>query len=531
MDKTIKINLGGTLFNVTEEAYKLLKGYLQEINSILGNTPGAAETVEDIEMRIAEIFQSQGVMAGIISKENVENMISIIGKPSDFITNDEDKTTGEPYFSPSGNPKRLYRNPDDQIISGVSGGLGTFLNMDSVWVRILFILFACFFGIGFFVYIALWIALPMASGDAQKRDMYGTEGYRQYLSRSKGNTRPLQSSGYAASSRTGSDIGNAFNEIFRALGRVLFVIMRILLIITGISLVIAGFASLVSYILIFFFKFPGYFSTDAVGVKLFYLPDFLSYVVDPSMAPWIMALLSVVVILPLLALIYWGVRMIFWFRAKDGIISLVAIVIWVVSLAALSILLFSEGVGFAERSGKSYEKVIEKAPADLYIFAGKKVADLKYDKDITFDEEYTAFFDDDGENLYITSGFDISSSDDESLRIHVRKRSAGRSNSDAERKAGRLEYSYSVEGDTLSIDEYFSIPAGTKWSADEVNTDVLIPAGTRVHFDNTTLRMFRRQHFNESGWEWTDSDDDEYEGEEPENLVWIMTEDGLKKIK
>jgi len=244
-----------------------------------------------------------------------------------------------------------------------------------------------------------------------------------------------------------------------------------------------------------------------------------------------MALLSVVVILPLLALIYWGVRMIFWFRAKDGIISLVAIVIWVVSLAALSILLFSEGVGFAERSGKSYEKVIEKAPDDLYIFAGKKVADLKYDKDITFDEEYTAFFDDDGENLYITSGFDISSSDDESLRIHVRKRSAGRSNSDAERKAGRLEYNFSVEGDTLSVDEYFSIPAGTKWSADEVNTDVLIPAGTRVHFDKTTLRMFRRPYLNESGWEWTDTDDDEYEGKEQENLVWIMTEDGLKKIK
>ena len=172
MDKTIKINLGGTLFHVTEEAYKMLRGYLQEINSILGNTPGAAETVEDIEMRIAEIFQSQGVMAGIISKENVENMISIIGKPSDFITADEDKNPEEKSFSPSGNSKRLYRNPDDQIISGVCGGLGSFLNMGSVWVRILFILFACFFGIGFFVYVALWIALPMAYSDAQKRAMY-----------------------------------------------------------------------------------------------------------------------------------------------------------------------------------------------------------------------------------------------------------------------------------------------------------------------------------------------------------------------
>ena len=531
MDKTIKINLGGTLFHVTEEAYKMLRGYLQEINSILGNTPGAAETVEDIEMRIAEIFQSQGVMAGIISKENVENMISIIGKPSDFITADEDKNPEEKSFSPSGNSKRLYRNPDDQIISGVCGGLGSFLNMGSVWVRILFILFACFFGIGFFVYVALWIALPMAYSDAQKRDMYGTEGYRQYLRHSNGSARSSQSSGYTAPSRTTSDVGNAFNEIFMALGRVMFVIMRVFLIIAGIGFVLTGFISLITYILIFFFKFPGYFSTDDVGVNLFYLPDFLSYVVNPSMAPWIMVLLSIVVILPLLALIYWGVRMIFWFRAKDGIISLAAIVIWVVSLAALSILLFSEGVSFAERSGKTYEKVIEKAPAYLYIFADKKAADLKYDKDITFDEEYIAFFEDESKHLYITSGFHIYNSDNESLRIHVRKRSAGRSNSDAERKAGRLEYNYSITGDTVSIDEYFAIPAGTKWSADVVNMDVLVPAGTRVHFDNTTLRMFKRRYLKEPGWEWTDPDDDEYEVEEPQNLVWIMTEDGLKELQ
>ena len=47
-------------------------------------SPGGHETIEDIESRIAEIFQSQRGLAGIISKENVEAMISIIGKPEDF---------------------------------------------------------------------------------------------------------------------------------------------------------------------------------------------------------------------------------------------------------------------------------------------------------------------------------------------------------------------------------------------------------------------------------------------------------------
>ena len=32
MDKTININLGGTLFQIDEEAFKILRNYLQEIN-------------------------------------------------------------------------------------------------------------------------------------------------------------------------------------------------------------------------------------------------------------------------------------------------------------------------------------------------------------------------------------------------------------------------------------------------------------------------------------------------------------------
>ena len=71
MDKTININLGGTLFQIEEEAYKMLKNYLQSIDMKFRNTPGGNETIEDIEIRIAEIFQSQKGTAGIISTENV----------------------------------------------------------------------------------------------------------------------------------------------------------------------------------------------------------------------------------------------------------------------------------------------------------------------------------------------------------------------------------------------------------------------------------------------------------------------------
>lgn len=64
MNRTIKINLGGILFQIEGEAYNMLRGYLNEIDARIGKLPDGAETLEDIEARIAEIFQSQGAAAG-----------------------------------------------------------------------------------------------------------------------------------------------------------------------------------------------------------------------------------------------------------------------------------------------------------------------------------------------------------------------------------------------------------------------------------------------------------------------------------
>jgi hypothetical protein len=56
MDKTININIAGTLFQIDEEAYRVLRDYLQSINDRFKNAQGGHETIEDIEFRIAEIF-------------------------------------------------------------------------------------------------------------------------------------------------------------------------------------------------------------------------------------------------------------------------------------------------------------------------------------------------------------------------------------------------------------------------------------------------------------------------------------------
>jgi phage shock protein C len=54
---------------------------------------------------------------------------------------------------------KLYRSGSDRMVGGVCGGLGAFLNIDPIFVRLLFIIL--FFGnIGFLLYVLLWIIVP-----------------------------------------------------------------------------------------------------------------------------------------------------------------------------------------------------------------------------------------------------------------------------------------------------------------------------------------------------------------------------------
>ena len=506
MDKTININLGGTLFQIDEEAYRILRDYLRSIDLKFRNVPGGNETIEDIESRIAEIFQSQKGLAGVITRENVEAMIAIIGKPEDFGQTEPGGTVNEP---PAPARKRMYRNPDDMIIGGICGGIGAYLNTDPVWIRILFVISVFFFLFGIFVYLALWLVIPLASSDSQKKEMYGSAYDPARLS-SKESYPP-----YATTSR----LGNALNEIFRATGKVLFVVARILLIITGVCLVVAGFLTLVAFIMVFIFKYPGSFSTDVVGFNLSYLPDFLNYIVTPKMVPLIKTLIIIVVTIPLLAMIYGGVRMILWFRARDGFVWLTALVLWVAGVAVLSIVLFNEGVSFGETEKTSSQEYLNPVPDTLFIKSGRQISDLRVDNEISVpEEEYNVFISDEKKEIYIRTRLYIAPDEDNSARINIIKRSAGRNKPDALARAERLQYDYHLSGKILYLDEFFTVPANTKWSFDFVAVNLIIPEGTIISMDRTTEKLFHAE------------DDDDFVGNQ-KNRFWRMTDDGLENIR
>lgn len=56
--------------------------------------------------------------------------------------------------------KRLYRSGKDRVLGGVCGGIGEYLNVDPVAIRLLWVLFALAGGAGLLFYIIAWFIIP-----------------------------------------------------------------------------------------------------------------------------------------------------------------------------------------------------------------------------------------------------------------------------------------------------------------------------------------------------------------------------------
>jgi phage shock protein PspC (stress-responsive transcriptional regulator) len=68
--------------------------------------------------------------------------------------------------------QQLLRSETDKKIAGVCGGLAEYLNIDSTWVRLAFVLLAVASGIGLVIYAVLAIIMPSASQDVAARIVF-----------------------------------------------------------------------------------------------------------------------------------------------------------------------------------------------------------------------------------------------------------------------------------------------------------------------------------------------------------------------
>lgn len=218
MKKTLSVNLGGTVFQIDEDAYILLDNYLNNLRFHFRKEKGGEEIVTDMEMRISELF-TENIEGGqmVITIDDVETVIARMGRPeqldedgqdsrysstennsssadqkkSDSSTddtmtdghhksnfnqgNDTDSSCNAYSCNSSEIKKRLFRDVDHRVLGGVLAGIAAYFGWDPTALRLIFIL------LGFLpaapsvliIYLILLFIIPPARTAAEKLQMRG----------------------------------------------------------------------------------------------------------------------------------------------------------------------------------------------------------------------------------------------------------------------------------------------------------------------------------------------------------------------
>ncbi|MBR6894345.1 MAG: PspC domain-containing protein [Bacteroidaceae bacterium] len=166
MKKNIQINLCGRLYQIDEDAYELLSHYTETLRNYFMKQEGGSEIADDIEQRIAELFDElMGNGTQAITIENVQSIINQIGDLKDITegdaqtsekssANNEQKQKAA-HLHEMLNKKKYYRDTYHSVLFGVLSGAAHYIGTSANTLRWLFALLC----IGWFTFSTLFSIL------------------------------------------------------------------------------------------------------------------------------------------------------------------------------------------------------------------------------------------------------------------------------------------------------------------------------------------------------------------------------------
>lgn len=499
MNKTININLGGVFFHIDEVAYQNLKRYLDAIRRSLSDDPkGRDEIITDIESRIGELLSTKVKdVRQVINEQDIEEVIEVMGKPEDYMVDDE-IFSDDSYQSYSNKKyKKLYRDGSDKFLGGVSSGMAHYLNIDVIWIRIGWLVAAFGFGFGFIVYPLLWILLPEANTTAEKLEMEGEDVNISNIEKkirneiSEASTKVKHGidevsekvknadyKKYGEKAKSGSQdlietLGKIFVTIFMIIGKFIGVLLVILAVTTILALLIGLFT---------------------VGSLDFIHEDWLfqnSFLYNQSGLPiWIISILTFVLVgIPFFFLFALGLRILSNNSKSIGkTTKLTLLGVWIVAL--LMAIFFgtrqfmrSAYDGSVTNNNEiifSKTDTLEVKMVDNKNISNQSVLKRSWQYEIIFDENKVA-------KIYSNNiRLNILASDDEYMSAKTSKRSQGMSRKDARDNADLITYNYKLDDDELRLDGYFLSDIENKSAEQRVYVDLYLPEGQVVYLDTST---------------------------------------------
>ena len=423
-----------------------------------------------------------------------------MGQPEDYKIEDESpKNDFQSNYTSTGSIKKLYRDKDNSFLGGVLSGLGHYLGVDPLWLRIIMVILFFGFGTGLVLYIILWILIPEAVTTSQKLEMKGEpinisniekkvkEGFNE-ISEKFSN---LDHDKMAKNAKNGAErIGNTISEIvtsiFNVISKIIGVFIVLFTSITLISVIIGGIA------MIFFSSMPDNFLYNHIHSPFSFETPI-----------WIQGLLLIIVVgIPLFYLLILGLKLLTSrIKSIGNTINYSLLAIWIIGLASVLFLTIKE-ISQNAYTGKDIKKVaINLKPSDTLNI--KFVSNNLYSKDIYEHENFEVIHDDTDKEIIFSNNVSIKivETNEPIAFLQIEKTAEGSSIKKAKETAEKIKYNVKIENNNLILDNYWITDLANKKHDQEVELFLYLPKGTIFkvdknfkHFDRSENDYFNLHH-------------------------------------
>jgi len=484
MNKTVNINIGGLFFHIDEDAFQKLTRYFEAIKRSLSNSSGKDEIMKDIEMRVAELLaEKQKSDKHVINSKDVDEVIVVMGQPEDYRIDDDSDDNSTASFNSYTKSRKLYRDKDRGTIAGVCTGLGHYFGIDSVWIKIAFILLIWAGGAGIIAYLVLWIAMPKAVTTSEKLEMTGepvTISNIEKKVREEFDTvsNRLKNADYSqvknGAEKVGNGIGDALIKIFGAFAKVLgaFIILF-----STIALLAVCVTSVVMI-----------FSSSMPENKIV---EFISTPLGLETPLWIQGILFILAAgIPLFFMIILGLKLLVTNLKSIGNIAKYSLLaIWIIAIGILISLGINE-LNQLAYSGKIVQKESFNITANDTVKVKFKYNDF-FSKSVNDRDDIRIMQDSSGNAVIYSNnvGIHLKRTDKLVPFIQIERKANGKSFAEANARAEKVKYNFKIVGNELILDNYFLTDTKNKLRNQRVDIYLYLPNGI-VYYPDANVEHY-----------------------------------------
>lgn len=537
MNKTVTINISGIIFHIEEEAFEKLSKYLNTIKGYFSNTDGGNEIMGDIEARIAEMLQAKtSAVKQVVLMADVDSVIETMGRPEEFAGDQQQENTyqhtaSHTHTTYDSGKRRIFRDPDHKAVAGVCSGIAAYFDVDVVWIRLAMFLLIFFGGVSLWVYIILWIVIPEAKTTADKLAMRGEkidinnisktvmDEAEQVKKRMEKYGNDFKNRDYSQPRNAFEKIANFIRDFFILFGKLFARIIGLILLIFGVMFMLVLLST------IFGFSVIGANTEFNDWINLFFL----------ERSHYTFGIIGIILFfgVPILMMIYGGVKLLFKIHYTNRWLNLSAGLVWLVGFVIALFIGVTTGKDFGN-GGKLKEQVQLMQHDTLFLTLNSNkelMAKLNMHDD---DDEHLGrghirinnrrsdyMIGLNGNSKFIAghSSLNIVPSLTDEFELFIIKEARGEDKRSATERARKITYKTIQQGNTISFDDLFTVAENEKFRAQEVHVLLKVPRGKVIHLDKNL------EHFIFDVENVTNT----YDGDMI-NRRWIMSKEGLACI-